>query len=376
MLFAKDHTDNYKGEETMKKNFIKLISLLCVLCMLVAVFASCGGGITETESESKKETESNETESSETESNETESNETESNETESNETESNETESETESQTETDPETPRETIPVTYNTVIDGFTNGDWTLRFDPDNDDSGSVKVKQNVTIDDATGIVNATNGTRFEVNHKNTYDLSYGFELRVTFNWRNGPEVDSSDHRQNYWGNYSFIEVGDMVFKIYDAFHEYYNGAKPVSYEIYTGATFYDKEIIRFAEGGEDIPGKVVSADDKEADADLEAEYYSDAWGHNGTFSEDVYHYTNTTFVLSYDGYALTVAIANGEEVIDEWTLWDGEDVSEVPLDPNLFKDADVRFYSGWTGLYPVPEGKPVWSNISLSQATPVEA
>ena len=128
MLFAKDHTDNYKGEETMKKNFIKLISLLCVLCMLVAVFASCGGGITETESESKKETESNETESSETESNETESNETESNETESNETESNETESnetesETESQTETDPETPRETIPVTYNTVIDGFTN-------------------------------------------------------------------------------------------------------------------------------------------------------------------------------------------------------------------------------------------------------------
>ena len=164
-------------------------------------------------------------------------------------------------------------------------------------------------------------------------------------------------------------------MVFKIHDAFNEFYNGAKPVSYEIYTGATFYDEEIIRF-KAGVDEHAIVVRADDKNTAADLEASYYSDAWGHNDAFSEDVYHYTNTTFVLSYDGYALKVAIADGEEVIDEWTLWDGEDVSEVPLDPNLFKDADVRFYSGWTCLYPVPEGKPVWSNISLSQATPVEA
>ena len=319
----------------MNKNLIKLISLLCVLCMLVAVFASCGGGVTETETESKKETESNETESNETESNETESNETESNETESNETESNETESnetesETESQTETDPETPRETLNLKAETVVNGFVADDWSFDYSEVNMNGSTPPQDEGnpAPFIDANGNIVATGKSRFTAILNELQTLDYGFKLTVKTAINSTVASDCG-----YWSNSYIIGVGEFAFVMKNAFHEHYNGAAPVVLQIYESFE------------------PVIGFDDYTADGDIVAECYTDVWAHNGSVNDDILAYMNGTWTIDCkDGL---VSITNDTFGAIEWELWNGETTSEVELENKEFTDVTVAFYKSWGGV-----------------------
>ena len=354
---------------------------MLVACMMLAMFAACGEE-TETKAETKKETtaeSSKETTKETTGESDTEKEESKK------ETEKEtlkETEKETVKETvketpkETEPETERETKNVTYTTVIDGFKATEWETVFDPtDNNKTGSNPggtVYQNVVIHDDTNSVTATNKTPFELNYTGEkVDLSEGFIFKVTFDVSN---TDSSRNSTDtyYFGNSHFIQIGNVVFQIKEAFNEYFNGAAPVIYRIYTDAQFKDDYLYDHQVDGGMLA--YVMTTSGEHDPTPDAEYYSEAWGHHNEISEDVVHYMNTTFVLKYDGYALTVAICDGEEVIDEWELWNGSTADEVIIDPSNFVSSTVRIYKTWGG-YHDGEDHAYVSGVSLLQAVPVE-
>ena len=333
-----------RRKNKIKANLLKLISLLCVLCMLVAVFASCGGGVTESETESKKETESNETESNETESNETESNETESNETESNETESNETESnetesneteskqtESQTETETDPETPKETIALKTETVLAGFSEEAWNPEFKTSNVDAyGYDEGNPNPTIME-DGSIHAFGKSRFKVVSKDTYDFEYGFKLSYSTNFNDTPA-----NMANYWGRPCITKIGDFSFVVVSPFHEYYNGAAPVILRLVQGGNVYDDPT---------NPNSIFLID-----GEIIAEYYTDAWAHNNDRFADVDGYLNGSWVIDYkDGF---VSVTNEYHGLITWELWDGSEATEVDFGYSGFTDAKIEFVKSWCG------------------------
>ncbi|MEE1115621.1 MAG: hypothetical protein UH851_02045, partial [Clostridia bacterium] len=268
-------------------------------------------------------------------------------------------------ETETDPETPYVPVELDYTTVVDGFKDGDWSFVYDV-NDydqivDGVPGTVLQKVTV--ANGAIYNTNRAMFGAKYATQLDLSTGFRFTVTTDVIN-TDASDSENSSRYWGDPTAFIIGRVVVMFKNAFHEHYNGAAPVRIAVYE-----DVEVGTTFDSIGNLSQNIFTICDN---AMLSGEYYTDAWAANGSISEDVCHYMNTTVVISYDGNYLSVAIEGGDETI-LFETWDGSEASTLMIDSEMFSDADIYCVKGWGGYKENANGHAYLKDLLIEKGTP---
>ncbi len=326
----------------MKNNLIKLIAVLCVLCMFISILSSCAGEVTETESQSESEsvTESQSESESVSESL-----------SESESVSESLSESESVSETETESETPRETLDLKSETVIDGFAADSWSFDYAEVNMNGSTPPADEGnpAPFIDAEGNIMANGKSRFTATLNSLQTLDHGFRLTVTTNLNSTVAADAT-----YWGSSYIIAVGDFALVIKNAFHELYDGAAPVVLELYEGFEL------------------VSGYDDYTANGTLIAEHYTEAWATNNTVNDEVLSYMNATWTIDCkDGI---VSVTNDTNGTIEWELWNGDSSTEVEIETREFTDATIAFYKSWGG-YVQGDNTPYYSSFVLEKYVPAE-
>ncbi|MEE0869362.1 MAG: Ig-like domain-containing protein, partial [Ruminococcus sp.] len=105
---------------------------------------------------------------------------------------------------------------VGFEPVIDGFDADNWTVTADSSSITNGAIK---------------APNGTTFIKYNGNNLDVSKGFQMQLDFNWNN---------YTRYYGESIYYTIGDVAFRIRNAYDSTQARNYPLYLCVYENAVF----------------------------------------------------------------------------------------------------------------------------------------
>ena len=227
---------------------------------------------------------------------------------------------------------------------------------------------MTQEVWID-ADGNIRAKNRSQFMGVYKGeAFDISDGFIYKMSIDWINADKESAVNYPNycRYWGNTIVIELGNFTFVVKNAYHEYFNGACPVTFFLYEDF-HYDHPGKSSADNDGDNSDLVIAAE-----GTLIAEAFTDIWAVNGVVNDEVVDAINGELTIKYDGRYISVTCGkNGDTIV--WENWDGSTAEAIEVDSTNFEECDFIIGKGWGGYRQSEEGHAYLTDLQLQKGTP---